>query len=424
MQVNVEKISPVLVELSVEIGADRVKTEVEKAFRAVAKTARVKGFRPGKAPRQVLDHVYGARVAADVAQRLIDETYQQAVQEHKVQPVADPALETPRLERGKAYNYKARVEVLPEIEDVKYEGLEAKRPAVQVTDEEVKAELEELRRANSTLETPKEPRPAQAGDVVTIDFEVAVEGEVVPGAGAKDFQIELGSGQLIEAIDQALLGKNVGDKAEASVDMPAAHPHPALQGKTCVFQIELKGLKERVLPAADDEFAKDLGDFDTLEALEADLKSQIEARKKEESDNTLAERLVAELVKANPVEVPPTLVQRQMRITEQEILQRARSQGGQVGGLGEELRQRVLEDSKMKVRAGLLMAAIAKKENIQIGNEQIEEGLTELSKQTGKNVAKLRAEYAEPRRREMLVGMILENKVLDIIEAKANITEE
>src|SRR5690606_24642237 len=155
MQVNVEKISPVLVELSVEIGADRVKTEVEKAFRAVAKTARVKGFRPGKAPRQVLDHVYGARVAADVAQRLIDETYQQAVQEHKVQPVADPALETPRLERGKAYNYKARVEVLPEIEDVKYEGLEAKRPAVQVTDEEVKAELEELRRANSTLETPK-----------------------------------------------------------------------------------------------------------------------------------------------------------------------------------------------------------------------------------------------------------------------------
>lgn len=424
MQVNVEKISPVLVELSVEIGADRVKTEVEKAFRAVAKTARVKGFRPGKAPRQVLDHVYGARVAADVAQRLIDETYQQAVQEHKVQPVADPALETPRLERGKAYNYKARVEVLPEIEDVKYEGLEAKRPAVQVTDEEVKAELEELRRANSTLETPKEPRPAQTGDVVTIDFEVAVEGEVVPGAGAKDFQIELGSGQLIEAIDQALLGKNVGDKAEASVDMPAAHPHPALQGKTCVFQIELKGLKERVLPAADDEFAKDLGDFDTLEALEADLKSQIEARKKEESDNTLAERLVAELVKANPVEVPPTLVQRQMRITEQEILQRARSQGGQVGGLGEELRQRVLEDSKMKVRAGLLMAAIAKKENIQIGNEQIEEGLTELSKQTGKNVAKLRAEYAEPRRREMLVGMILENKVLDIIEAKANITEE
>lgn len=424
MQVNVEKISPVLVEFSVEVGADRVQSEVEKAFRAVAKTARVKGFRPGKAPRQVLDHVYGARVAADVAQRLIDETYQQAITEHKVQPVSQPAVETQRLERGKPFNYKARVEILPEIESVTYEGLEAKRPAVQVTDEEIEKELEELRRANSTLEPLKEERPAQAGDVVTIDFEVAVEGSVVDGAGAKDFQVELGSGQLLEAIDKALLGKKVGDKAEASVDMPAGHPHPALSGKTAVFQIDVKDVKERVLPAADDEFAKDLGDFETLADLKADIKKQIEARKKEESDNVLAERLVAELVKANPVAVPPTLVERQMRMTEQEILFRARSQGGQVGGLGEELRQKVLEDSEIKVRAGLLMAAIAKAEGIQIGNEQIEEGLQELSKQTGKNIAKLRVEYAEPRRREMLVGMILENKVLDIIEAKAKITEE
>lgn len=424
MQVNVEKISPVLVEFSVEVGAERVQSEVEKAFRSVAKTARVKGFRPGKAPRQVLDHVYGARVAADVAQRLVDETYQQALTDHKVQPVSQPAVETQRLERGKPFNYKARVEVLPEIETVKYDALEAKRPAVQVTQEEIDKELEDLRRANSTLESPKEARPAQAGDVVIIDFEVAVAGEIVEGAGAKDFQVELGSGQLIEAIDTALLGKKVGDKAEASVDMPAGHPHPALSGKTSIFQIDVKDLKERVLPNADDEFAKDLGEFETLADLRADIEKQIAARKKEDSDNVLAERLVAELVKANPVAVPPTLVERQMRLTEQEILYRARSQGGQVGGLGEELRQKVLEDSELKVRAGLLMAAIAKTEGIQIGNEQIEEGLQELSKQTGKNVAKLRAEYAEPRRREMLVGMILENKVLDIIETKANITEE
>lgn len=424
MQVNVEKISPVLVELSVEVGAERVRSEVEKAFKTVAKTARVKGFRPGKAPRQVLDHVYGARVAADVAQRLVDETYQKALTDHNVQPVAQPAVETQKLERGKPFNYKARVEVLPEIEGVKYEGLEAKRPVIQVTDEETAKELEELQRANSTLEPPKEARAIQTGDVVTIDFEVAVDGDVVPGAGATDFQVELGSGQLIEAIDQALVGKKVGDKAEASVDMPAGHPHPALRGKTCVFQIDAKDLKERVLPALDDEFAKDLGEFETLDQLKEDVKKQIEARKKEESDNALAERLVAELVKANPVTVPPTLVERQMRLTEQEILYRARAQGGQVSSLGEDLRQKVLEDSEIKVRAGLLMAAIAKQEGIQIGNEQIEEGLVELSKQTGKNVAKLRVEYAEPRRREMLVGMILENKVLDIIEAKAKITDE
>jgi trigger factor len=424
MQINVEKISPVLVELSVEVGADRVSTEVEKAFKSVAKTARIKGFRPGKAPRSVLSHVFGARVAADVAQRLVDETYQQAVSLKNVLPVSQPAVEQQKLESGKPFNYKARVEVLPQIESVSYEGLEAQRPSLAVSEEEVTKELDALRRANSTLELPKESRPAKATDVVTIDFEVVVDGEVVQGAGAKDFQVELGSGQLIESIDQALVGKKVGDKAEAAVDMPAGHPHPGLRGKASTFRIDLKDLKERVLPVADDEFAKDLGEFESLDALKADIKKQLETRKKDEADNVLAERLVNELVKANPIPVPPSLVQQQMRMTEQEILARARSQGGQVGGLGAELRQRVQEDSEVKVRAGLLMAEIAKKEGIQIGNEQIEEGLKELAEQTGKNVAKLRAEYAEPRRREMLIGMILENKVLDIIESKAKISDE
>ncbi len=424
MQINVEKISPVLVELSVEVGADRVSTEVEKAFKTVAKTARIKGFRPGKAPRSVLSHVFGARVAADVAQRLVDETYQQAVSQQNVQPVSQPAVEQQKLESGKPFNYKARVEVLPQIDSVTYEGLEAKRPSLAVGDEEVTKELDALRRANSTLELPKESRAAKTGDVVTIDFEVVVDGEAVQGAGAKDFQVELGYGQLIESIDQALVGKKVGDKADAAVDMPAGHPHPGLRGKQSTFKIDLKDLKERVLPVADDEFAKDLGDFETLDALKADIKKQIEGRKKDEADNVLAERLVNELVKANPIPVPPSLVQQQMRMTEQEILNRARSQGGQVGGLGAELRQRVQEDSEIKGRAGLLMAASAKKEGIQIVNEQIEEGLKELAEQTGKNVAKLRAEYAEPRRREMLIGMILENKVLDIIESKAKIGDE
>jgi trigger factor len=186
----------------------------------------------------------------------------------------------------------------------------------------------------------------------------------------------------------------------------------------------LKELKMRVLPALDDEFAKDLGDYETLDDLKKGLSEQIEQRKKEQADNTLAERLVVALVQKNPIPLPPSLVQRQMKVTEQEILQRARAQGQTVTGLGAELRQKVQADSEVKVRAGLLMAEIAKKEKLQIGNEQIEEGIKELAEQTGKNVAKVRAEYSDPKRREMLIGMILENKVLDIIEAKAKITDE
>jgi len=423
MQVNVQRLSPVLVEFDVEIAVDRVKSEVEKAYISVAKTARVSGFRPGRAPRKVLAHLYGPRIAADVAQRLVDETYPQAISEQKLQPVTDPAIEPRRLEEGKAFGYKARVEVLPLIENVKYDGLEATRAKVQVSPEQVSERLDQLRRSHSTLQPPKEARPSQKGDVATIDFTLSVDGAVVDDAGATDFQAELGGGQLIPEIEAALLGKSIGDQAEAKVDMPAQHPHPKLAGKSAVFALTLKDLKERVLPEADDEFAKDVGDFETLEALTKDISGTLEKQSKEDSDNKLAEQLVIELVKANPVPLPPSLVERQMRVTEQEILQRARSQGQKATGVGEELRSQIQQDSEVKVRAGLLMAEIAKTEGIQIGDAELEEGLKELAEQTGKNVAKLRVEYRDQKKREMLIGMILENKVLDIIEAKAKISE-
>jgi len=423
MQVNVQRLSPVLVEFDVEIAVDRVKSEVEKAYTSVAKTARVSGFRPGRAPRKVLAHLYGPRIAADVAQRLVDETYPQAISEQKLQPVTDPAIEPRRLEEGKAFGYKARVEVLPLIESVKYDGLEATRAKVEVSPEQITERLDQLRRSHSTLEPPKVARPSQKGDVATIDFTLSVEGKLIDDAGATDFQAELGGGQLIPEIEQALLGKSIGDQAEAKVDLPAQHPHPKLAGKSAVFALTLKDLKERVLPEADDEFAKDVGDFETLEALKKDISGTLEKQSKEESDNKLAEQLVIELVKANPVPLPPSLVERQMRVTEQEILQRARSQGQKATGVGDELRGQIQQDSEVKVRAGLLMAEIAKAEGIKIGDAELEEGLKELAEQTGKNVAKLRVEYRDQKKREMLIGMILENKVLDIIEAKAKISE-
>jgi trigger factor len=423
MQVNVQRLSPVLVEFDVEVGVGRVTTELEKAYSQVARTAKVRGFRPGKAPRRVLTHLYGPRIAADVAQKLVDETFPQAVTDQKLQPVTSPAVEAQGVEENKPFSYKARVEVLPEIASVTYEGLGVKRAKLEIAQEAIEKELDAVRRAHSTLEPPKEPRPAAAGDTVRIDFVVSVDGEKIDDAGATDFQVELGSGTLLPQIEEAVLGKSSGETASADVPMPPQHPHPKLKGKTASFAITLTDIKERILPNADDEFAKDVGEFETLDALKADIQKKLEAQAKEQSDNQLAEQLVLELVKANPVPVPPSLVERQMRLTEQEILNRARSQGQRVTGLGDELRGKLVEDSEIKVRAGLLMAEIAKKEGIQIGNDDIENGLKELAEQTGQNLAKLRVQYKDQQKREMLIGMILENKVLDIIEAKAKIEE-
>ena len=424
MQVNVQKLSPVLIEFDVEVAADRVKSELDKAYSNVSKSARVRGFRPGKAPRKVLAQMFGARIAADVAQRLVDETFPQAVSDRQLQPVSNPAIEQQKLSAGKPFTYKARFEVVPEIEEVSYDGLNAKRPAAKIKGEELQEQLELLRRENSTLEAPKKSRPAKTGDVVTIDFDVKVGESIVKDAGASDFQVELGGGSLLQPIEEALTGLSTGNSADAQVEMPDGHPHAKLRGKTATFVLTLKDLKERVLPELDDEFAKDLGEFETLADLKKDVSERLEKQAKERAENAVAEQLVVELVKANPIPLPPTLVERQVRLTEQEVLSQARRQGQQAGALGDELRAKIQQDSEVKVRAGLLMAEIAKKEGIKIGDKEIEEGLKELAEQSGKNIAKVRAEYADAKRREMLVGMILENKVLDIIESKAKIEDE
>jgi trigger factor len=422
MQVTIQKLSPVLVEFDVQVDAARVSSELSKAYANLAKSARVRGFRPGKAPKKVLAHYFGPRVSADVAQRLVDDTFQKAVAEQNVQPVTQPAIEPSEVVDNQPFSYKARVEVLPEIAVVNFEGFEVKRSKVEVTDSHVQSELDTLRRENSTLEPLKDDRPSKSGDVVLVDYTVEAGGNVVADAGATDLQTELGHGDLLPAIDAGLTGKKVGETANVEVDLGPTHPHPALRGQHATFKFVIKDVKERVLPNVDDEFAKDLGDYETLDALKKELSSQVEKRLKEESDNALAEELVRLLVEKNPIDVPPSLVQRQMQVAEQEVVQLARRQG-RPGAIPPDLRARIQADSEMKVRAGLLMAEIAKKQGIKIGDPEIEEGLKELAEQTGKNLAKLRAEYREAQKRETLIGMILENKVLDIIESKSKITE-
>jgi trigger factor len=422
MQVSVQKLSAVLLELSVQVEAERVRQEVDKAYNMVARTARVRGFRPGKAPRSVLTHMYGPRITRDVAQRLVDETYARAVSDHKVQAVSQPAIESRELQENEPFSYKARVEILPEIAQVTFEGFKVKKPKAEVTDALVDAEMLKLRRQVATLEPIKGDRGAAKGDIAVVDFDVEVAGKAVSDANARDLQVELGQGNLLPGIEDALIGKKGGEKAEVSVDMPASHPHAGLRGKKATIKITLKDIKERIIPELDDELAKDLGNYASLDELKKAITEQLTAQLKEQSETKVAEQLVEALVAANSVEVPPSLVERQAQMTEQELLMQAR-RTGQAGGIPPELRNSIIRDSEVKVRAGLLMAAIAKQEQIKIGDAEVEQGITELAAQTGKNVNKLRAEYRDPKKKEMLVGMILENKVLDIIEAKANIEE-
>jgi len=424
MHVQVARISPVVMELAIEVPAPEVKAEVEKAYSTLQRKAHVKGFRPGKAPRQVLAHLYGPQVATDVANALVQVTLPKALTDQKVTPVNQPQVTAGKLEQGAAFSYKATFEVQPDIEKVDYEGLELARPLALADDTQVDEQIEVLRKQHSRLEVPEPPRPAQKGDVVTLDFTLDVGGARLEEAGGQGVQLEIGSGQILPELDAALTGKNVDDAFDVEANLPENNPRDDLRGKAATFHVEVKDVKQRILPALDDELAKDVGSFQTLIELRADVHTRLQKALKDRSDTSVAEQIVDKLGQRNPIAVPPSLVEQQCRMMEAELLQNARRIGQRPTQEDfQKIHGQVHADAEKKVRAGLLMAAIARSIGLVINDDDIQQGLEELAAETGKNVAKVRAEYSDPQRRQMLVGMILEDKVLDVIEGKANFRE-
>jgi len=424
MQVSTKRVSPVMLELSVQVPAEAVKSEIDKAYQMLAKNARIRGFRPGKAPRDVLQRVYGPQVMGDVMNALVQSTLPKALSENNVIPITQPSVEPGKVDAKEAFSYVARFEVTPDVAEVKHEGFDIKRPKAEVTDAMVDEQLELVRQQHATLKTPEPARAAKKGDVVTIDFTISVDGKEVKDGGGTGVQIELGAQQALPEIDTALEGKSAGDKVSVDAKFNENHPRKDFQNKTGTFAVTLTDVKERVLPALDDELAKDAGQFQTLVELRADVHTKLEKMVKDKSDMAVAEQIVEKLNEANPLDLPPSLVEQQARVLQQEVVLKARRMGQRVTPEGlASMDADIKKDAEKKVRAGLLMAAIAKKLDMKVTEDDIEKGLEELAQDTGKNIAKLRVEYREKSKRDMLIGMILEDKILDYLESKSKITE-
>ncbi|MEO7096669.1 MAG: trigger factor, partial [Polyangiales bacterium] len=246
MEVQVEQLTPVLVEMSITVESDRVKKELDKAFRQLQSRAKVKGFRPGKAPREVLTHLYGGAVTNDVCSKLVDETLNEAIQSKNVQPLSQPRVEVQKASATEPLQYKARFEVRPEITGLKWEGLEAEKPKLVVGDKQIDEALEQLRKQHAQLTAPSAPRSAKMGDVITLDFTAKVDGKNLDSS--KGMTAELGEGKLIKELEEALVGANPGDEKTVAVKFPDNHANPNLKGKDATFDLKLVDIKERILP--------------------------------------------------------------------------------------------------------------------------------------------------------------------------------
>jgi trigger factor len=422
MQVSLSRISPVLIELSIDLPKESVASHVEKAYTNLSRKSHIRGYRPGKAPRSVLKQMFAGQVASDVANALVQESLPKALSEQNLTPINQPMVEIGKVSAEAQFNYKARFEVQPDLADVKFEGLELERPFAEVEDAAVDAEMEEIRKAHSRLEAPAAARAVKAGDVVTIDFEILVDGKTVKDAGGKGVPFEVSAGQALPELDAAVLGAEVGKTVTATTTFSANHPKKELQGKSGTFTITLVDLKEKVLPALDDELAKDVGSFQTIVELRANVHSRLEKANKDAAETAVAEQIILRLNELNPCEVPSSLTEAQAQLMQQELaMQIRRMQTRFTQEQAQKLVSQIRIDAEKKVRAGLVMASIAKAQEFKVTDEDMEKGLAELAEETGKNVAKLRVEYREKQKRDMLVGMILEDKILTFIEGKAKI---
>ena len=425
MNVKVEEISSIARKLHFEIGAERVDQEIERAFRKIGKTAKIKGFRPGKVPQSVLEQYYGGQMEREVLGRLINDSYFKALDDHAIPAVGEPRIvDSGMISRGQAFTYQAEVDIKPAVTAKDYTGLALKKERFEADDKLVDGRLEELRASRAQLEVSGKDA-AESGHSVTIDFEGFVDGEAFDGGKADDFVLELGSGSLIPGFEEQVVGMRRGETKEIAVTFPEEYGQKTLAGKPANFRVTLKEIKEKVVPSLDDEFAKGFG-VETLAELREQLATSYQAQEKNRIDNDLRERLVRELIERNPLEVPDAMVAKQLEYMYKNIENRMRSQGLSPEMLGitpQSFAERYRGTAVDQVKGTLLLEAIGRQEAIAAEESEVDSRLEEIATMANAPLDMVKKYYAGEEARSGLMNQIAEEKVVSFLIDKAKVEE-
>ena len=427
MKIQVESVSPVERKVTIEVDPERVAKELERAYVGLSRRVRLKGFRPGKAPRKVLERQFRAEVESDVAERIVSQTFAEAVRAEELPVVASPSVSIAEgIAEGKPLRYTARVEVKPRLEPKDYRGLSVSRKPPEVTEEMVSAELSRLQNSFSEL-VPVEGRfEAQAGDWAVIDHEGEVEGQPFTGSKAEDVTVRIGPGAVTEGNAEKLAGARVGQVVEFEEAFPADHRDPALRGKVARIKATLKALKAQKLPALDDAFAKEVGieGIDTLEALRARIRSDLDRREKRRAEAELRDALLKAALAKNDFEVPPALVERAIDQMIEGTAERFARQGIDLRKLDMDmarLRADLREQALFQVRGALLLEAIAEAEKIEVTEEDVSAEIARIAEEMGVPLAKVQQQTRGKETREALRTRVREDRALALLTSTATV---
>jgi trigger factor len=427
MQITVEDLSSVKKKINFEIPSERVSAEIDKAYEKIRKNAALKGFRKGKAPQSVIEKHYSDVMADDVLRTLFNEAYYKALVDHKVTPASHPELESDEIVRGDSLKFSATVEVIPEIDSVDYKGLTATRELFVADPTKVEKRLDQIRENMAEYSPAEAGTAAVQGDMVSIDFTGSIDGVPFEGGHGEDAQLQLGSGQFIPGFEDQIVGMIAGDQKDITVTFPADYHSTDLAAQEATFAINLKEIKNKKLPELDDDFAGELGDFETIEQVRVKMAESIEKQEKDRIEGDMREQLMQALVEKNPLQVPESLIDRQLDLMLENAKKRLESQGMNLSmmGMDEDRYKADFRDiAEQKVKSSLLVSALASKEALKVEEADIDAQLKKIAEENGQDFDKLREFYKNNKQAgETLNDYLIDEKVFSLLISNAEITE-
>lgn len=402
MSSNLKKLEKSVATIELNIPKEKFEEGLNYSYKKNVGKFNIPGFRRGKAPRIIVERYYGEGVLyEDAIEHVFPDAYQEALDSFKIEPVDSPNIDIVQIGKGKDLIIEAVVPVLPDVELGQYKGIEVKKVEYNVKDEDVTNRLEQMREKNARV-IPVEDRAAQMGDIVDISFEGFIDGVPFEGGKSDNYSLELGSKTFIPGFEEQIVGHNVNDEFDVNVKFPEDYRVENLKGKDAVFKVKLNSIKYKELPELNDDFAKDVSEFDTLDELKDSIKKEIQEQYNKNAENEMKDNAVKTVVENAKVEIPEVMIDRQIDISLRDLDYNLRYQGLNLdkyleitGKSKDDLRKEMHDDAALRVKTQLVIDKIGKNENIEATDEEVENRISEMAKNYNISVEDLKKELNE-----------------------------
>lgn len=424
MSVQVEKLEKNMAKLTVEVAAEEVEKAIQTAYQKAKKSINIPGFRKGKAPRQLIEKMYGKEVFYnDAIDAMLPAAYAKAMDECGEEIVSRPEIDVVQMESGKPFVFTATVAVKPEVTLGEYKGVQVEKAPIEVLDEEIEAEITKEREANARTITVDD-RAVADGDMVSLDFEGFVDGEAFDGGKGENYDLTIGSGAFIPGFEEQLVGAEIGKELEVNVTFPEEYGAKELAGKAAVFKCKVNAIKVKELPEVDDEFAQEVSEFDTLDEYKADIKAKLLKDKEEEAKRVKEDAVIEKIIEGAQMEIPDAMVDYQTEQMMDDFAQRMQSQGLSIqqyfqftGMTAEQYKEQVRPRALKNIQSRLVLEAVAKAENIEVTEEDLDAEMTKLAEMYKMEVEKVKELIGDYQKDEMKKDIAIQKAVSLVTEA-------